>query len=82
MVVMGDENLIVVIDDKQCDPEEVCKALEAQGLRDVKPLPNLGIVTGVGDSSLIERLCKVDGVVKVRSEAKFQLPPLREDIPQ
>jgi hypothetical protein len=80
---MADIDMLVRVDkDRQGDLDQVAKSLEAEGFRVQEKLSRFRTITGSGDSATMNRLQSIEGVESVRPQAKFQLPPMDEDIPQ
>jgi hypothetical protein len=59
---------------------EVVKDLQQAGLKGVRTMSMLGIVTGSISSSDLQKLQQVKGVQKVEKSRRIQLPPSDSDI--
>jgi hypothetical protein len=55
---------------------------EAKGFQVEQTIPEVGAIFGASTSAGAESLKDVHGVESVRSERRFQLPPMDEAIPQ
>jgi hypothetical protein len=62
--------------------QTVADRLRDTGLAIERVLPRVGIVGGHGPETLRGTISRTPGVDSVREEGVFQLPPLREGIPQ
>lgn len=62
--------------------DDVVQSIEEAGVQVRERLPHLGTVIGVGDDSKIQNVRSIAGVELVRPEARFDLPPMDESIPQ
>jgi hypothetical protein len=71
---------IAVDEAHQAQIVEVAAALQAQGLKVEQTMPTIGVITGTVDSSQINGLSQVAGVIAVEQEQGVQLPPPEADI--
>ena len=62
--------------------DDVARSVEQAGVRVEEKLPHLGAIIGVGDASKIGDVSSISGVEHVRQEARFELPPMDESVPQ
>jgi hypothetical protein len=62
--------------------EKVVRDVEAKGFHVEQTIPEVGAIFGASTSAVAESLKDVHGVESVRSERRFQLPPMDEAIPQ
>jgi len=79
---MAQVSVLIGVDDKKASLPDVAAELTKRGLRITRSMPNIGIISGDADSQQLEGFSQVHGVNSVRTEGRFQLPPVREDIPQ
>jgi hypothetical protein len=80
---MADLDVMVMVDElRRSRLGELAKSLEAKGLRVTETLPRFRTILGRVDSARVAGLSAVEGVEAVRPQRKFQLPPMREDVPQ
>jgi UDP-N-acetylmuramate-alanine ligase len=69
-------NLSVSVDDKHLDNfDEIVKKIKKAGMKVEQKLDSLGIITGSIDSSKVDALREVDGVLHVEEQKKIQIPP-------
>lgn len=73
---------VVVDDDHILHTEKLSQTVARAGLNVESVIPEIGIIYGSGDESLIDTLSQVEGVQEVGRETAFQLPPMSESIPQ
>jgi hypothetical protein len=80
---MSNVNVLVKLNraDK-ADIDQIVDKLQKRGLKVGRKLATTGIVSGSIEQSKMASLRKVDGVADVREERHFQLPPMRDDVPQ
>jgi hypothetical protein len=80
---MSTINVLVRLNrEDKADIDQIVDKLAKHGLKIAKKLTTTGIVSGSIEESRLPSLRKVQGVAQVRQEGRFQLPPMREDIPQ
>jgi hypothetical protein len=76
-------SLKVVLDDAHISQtEKLSRTAAGAGLDVESVIPEIGVIYGSGDESLIDTLSRVEGVQDVDREAAFQLPPMSEIVPQ
>jgi hypothetical protein len=73
---------VVVDDDHILQTEKLSQAAARAGLSVESVMPEIGVIYGSGEESLIDTLSQVEGVQDVDRETDFQLPPMSESIPQ
>jgi hypothetical protein len=71
---MAEIPVTIVVDDPQ-RLNRVKTACKACGLKHMKALPRLGMLTGVIDQDRLQELAKIPGVRSVERERKITLPP-------
>jgi hypothetical protein len=71
---------VAVDEAHQAQIMEVAAALQAHGMKVEQTMPTIGVITGTVDSSQINGLSQVEGVMAVEQEQGVQLPPPKSDI--
>jgi histidinol phosphatase-like enzyme len=80
-LAMSKVNLLICVDDRHKEQIlEVVKALQASGLKIEIVMEQTGVITGSIDSTQVEGITRIEGVVAVEVEQKFQLEPPESEI--
>jgi hypothetical protein len=79
---MAQVSVKIGIDSDKSSLADVKADLTAHGLTVTQSIPSISTIYGNADSGKLEELSQVHGVQSVRPQAQYQLPPVREDIPQ
>ncbi|WP_414833316.1 hypothetical protein [Afifella sp. YEN Y35] len=80
---MADIALKVVVDEAHIGKTDVVSRSAVKvGMRVESIVPEIGVIYGSGDETLLASLAKVEGVQKVDKETSFCLPPCSEKVPQ
>ena len=78
---MSKVNLLICVDDRNKEQiPKVVEALQASGLKIERVMEQTGVVTGSIDSTQVEGIARVEGVVAVEVEQEFQLKPPESEI--
>lgn len=73
---------VVVDEDHISQTEKLSRTAALAGLDVESVIPEIGVIYGSGEESLIDTLSQVEGVQNVDRESAFQLPPMSESVPQ
>ncbi len=64
------------------ETEALCASLTKLGLQVETALPEIGVIFGSGDASLLPRLSATKGVESAMAETGITLPPASDKLPQ
>lgn len=80
---MSDVTLKIVLDEAHVGKaHDVCRELEAAGLRIEESILAIGVIFGTIDSKNVARVKRTSGVAEAEPEAGYQLPPFDGELPQ
>ncbi len=64
------------------DQAAVCRAVSDAGLQVEQVIPEIGAIYGSAEEASVDRIGRIDGVLRAQRERGYQLPPLSPHIPQ
>lgn len=76
-------SLKVIVEEAYIDEaDNVVRRIEELGVHVESRMPEIGVVFGSGDDSLLPKLREVEGVREAEPEATYRTPPMSDDVPQ
>lgn len=76
---MGWISIKVIVDEAhQGQTEAVCAALRSLGMRVETAMPEIGVIFGAAEESLLPRVAMAEGVLSAAPEGRFHVPPDRK----
>ncbi len=64
------------------DQAAVCRAVSDAGLQVEQVIPEIGAIYGSAEEASVDRIGRIDGVLRAQRERGYQLPPFSPHIPQ